>query len=81
MDSCRAWVDIIPRATKQLLLFVVIGYASASSPHAVSHWKAPNSLTPPELTLRWRNKDEALNAYIASPVPAVLEHTGLEAFI
>ena len=76
-NNRNAWgshnVDAIALVTT-LLLLVVVGFASASSSHAVSRWKAPNS--------RWRDEDEGegLHAYIASSVPAVLQHTGSEAF-
>jgi hypothetical protein len=72
-------VDAIALTTT-LLLLVVVGFASASSSHAVSRWKAPNSSTPRDQTRRWREEDEGLVAYIASSVPAVLQHTGSEAF-
>ena len=84
-NNRNAWgshnVDAIALVTT-LLLLVVVGFASASSSHAVSRWKAPNSSTPPPLdqTRRWREEDEGLHAYIASSVPAVLQHTGSEAF-
>ena len=65
------------------VLLSIIGLASPSTsatPHAVSKWKAPNSDTPTHQASAWQEEDEALHAYIASSVPAVLEHTGSEAF-
>jgi hypothetical protein len=83
MTMTNAWgshyVDAIALVTT-LLLLVVIGLASASSSHAVSRWKLPNSSTPWDQTRRWREEDEVLHAYISSSVPAVLQHTGSEAF-
>jgi hypothetical protein len=81
-NNRNAWgshnVDAIALVTT-LLLLVVVGFSSASSSPAVSRWKAPNSSTLDQ-TRRWRDEDEGLHAYIASSVPAVLQHTGSEAF-
>jgi hypothetical protein len=81
-NNRNAWgshnVDAIALVTT-LLLLVVVGFSSASSSHAVSRWKAPNSSTLDQ-TRRWRDEAEGLHAYIASSVPAVLQHTGSEAF-
>ena len=68
-----------------LLLLRILGVvrsvvATSSSSYAADRWKAPNSTTPPDITNRWRNEDEALFAYIKSSVPAVLEHTGSSDF-
>lgn len=54
--------------------------AESSSPHAASRWKSPNAETPPDQVEQWRAEDAALHAYIEKSVPAVLEHTGSEAF-
>lgn len=62
------------------ILLSPIKIFASSNAHAVSRWKAPNSETPPDQTAQWRKEDEALHAYITSSVPAVLEHTGSEAF-
>lgn len=72
-------------ATPLLLHFILLlaFKASASlsaSIHAVSRWKAPNSSTPHQLQQQWHHDDAALFAYIASSIPAVLQHTGSEAF-
>jgi len=54
-------------------------YAS-STPHAVSKWKSPNSNTSPQQAKQWQDEDDTLHSYISKSVPAVLEHTGSEAF-
>ena len=43
-------------------------------------FKAPNPSTPAETAAAWRAADESLWNYVASQVPAVLEHTGAAAF-
>eukprot|EP00586_Coscinodiscus_wailesii_P004170 CAMPEP_0172486686 /NCGR_PEP_ID=MMETSP1066-20121228/15355_1 /TAXON_ID=671091 /ORGANISM="Coscinodiscus wailesii, Strain CCMP2513" /LENGTH=311 /DNA_ID=CAMNT_0013252789 /DNA_START=55 /DNA_END=990 /DNA_ORIENTATION=+ len=56
---------------------------NASKQHcstAASQFKAPNENTPLELSTKWRSDDEALWSYVASHVPAVLEHTGSSDF-
>mmetsp|Transcript_29578 Transcript_29578/g.59186 ORF Transcript_29578/g.59186 Transcript_29578/m.59186 type:complete len:308 (-) Transcript_29578:228-1151(-) len=68
-----------------LMAFLSIGSAETATAfgktyHAASHWKAPNNNTPPELAEQWRKEDEDLHAYIEASVPAVLDHTGSEAF-
>ena len=55
-------------------------YASAATTHAVSKFKAPNDDTPPDQAAKWKVEDESLHNYIIKAVPAVLEHTGSEAF-
>jgi hypothetical protein len=72
-------VDSIPLATI-LLLIIVARFVSASPSHASSRWKAPNPSTPLDQTRRWREEDDELHKYIASSVPAVLDHTGSDAF-
>ena len=63
-NNRNAWgshnVDAIALVTT-LLLLVVVGFASASSSHAVSRWKAPNS--------RWRNPCGRRQWPLASPMP------------
>ena len=59
---------------------MLLPYAAASIPHAISHYKAPNAGTPPDQAAKWRAEDETLHSYITQAVPAVLEHTGSEAF-
>ena len=54
-------------------------YAS-STPHAVSKWKSPNFNTSPQQAKQWQEEDDTLHSYISKSVPAVLEHTGSEAF-
>lgn len=63
-----------------LLLLCMMHYASAATTHAVSKFKAPNDDTPPEQAAKWKAEDESLHNYIIKAVPAVLEHTGSEAF-
>ncbi|KAK1747422.1 hypothetical protein QTG54_001385 [Skeletonema marinoi] len=66
----------------QLLLLILISYtfAAASAYHAISKYKAPNANTPPDQVATWKAEDEALHSYITQSVPAVLDHTGSEAF-
>jgi hypothetical protein len=73
------FVDSIPVATI-LLLIIVARFSSASPSHAASRWKAPNPSTPLDQTRRWHVEDDELHKYIASSVPAVLDHTGSDAF-
>ena len=66
-----------------LLLLVLISppsFAAASNSHAISNYKSPNANTPPDQVAKWKAEDESLHAYITQSVPAVLEHTGSEAF-
>ena len=66
-----------------LIIFILLSTCAtsyASSKHAVSKWKAPNNSTPPKLIQQWQIEDDALHSYITASVPAVLEHTGSEAF-
>jgi len=55
-------------------------YTYASSTHAVSKWKSPNSNTSLQQAKQWQEEDDTLHSYISKSVPAVLEHTGSEAF-
>jgi len=55
-------------------------YTYASSTHAVSKWKSPNSNTSPQQAKQWQEEDDTLHSYISKSIPAVLEHTGSEAF-
>jgi hypothetical protein len=64
---------------------VITAAASASSNTttfrtAASQFKAPSAATSPDLAASWKAQDEALWAYVESHVPAVLDHTGVEAF-
>lgn len=70
------------RHLRLLLLFLSIHYASAASTlsHAISKYKAPNAKTPPQQAAKWKAEDESLHSYITQSVPAVLDHTGSEAF-
>jgi hypothetical protein len=72
-------VDSTPLPTI-LLLIIVARFVSASPSHAASRWKAPNPSTPLDQTRRWQVEDDELHKYIASSVPAVLDHTGSDAF-
>ena len=66
-----------------LITFILLSTCAtsyASSKHAVSKWKAPNNSTPPKLIQQWQLEDDTLHSYITASVPAVLEHTGSEAF-
>ena len=74
---------LILLTTSPLLPATLISPCAVSadnSVHAVSRHKSPNASTPPDLVAAWRDEDASLNAYIESTVPAVLEHTGSEAF-
>ena len=66
------------------ILIIIINttqyYTYASSTHAVSKWKSPNSNTSPQQAKQWQDEDDTLHRYISRSVPAVLEHTGSEAF-
>jgi len=55
-------------------------YTYASSTHAVSKWKSPNSNTSLQQAKQWQEEDDTLHSYISKSIPAVLEHTGSEAF-
>ncbi len=65
-----------------LLLFVLLSppSAAASTSHAISKYKAPNANTAPDQVAKWQAEDDSLHSYITKSVPAVLEHTGSEAF-
>lgn len=70
-----------------LLSCLTSGSSASSAKHpwkdssAVSaKFKAPNLDTPAELAEQWRVDDETLWNYVNEKVPAVLEHTGAEAF-
>ena len=81
LGSASSAIKVI--VTILLLLLPLLLFASPQqeeTKHAVSKWKAPNPQTPTQLAKQWYDEDEALNANIASSVPAVLEHTGSEAF-
>ena len=80
MNAKRICQPIATILLKTTLLLSPLTPASSSSTHAVFRWKAPNSQTPAHQTSQWKQEDEALHAYIASSVPAVLEHTGSDAF-
>lgn len=63
-----------------LLIISLISHTLASTSHAVSKFKAPNANTPPDQAAKWKAEDESLHSFITQTVPAVLEHTGSEAF-
>lgn len=63
-----------------LVLLVAPPSAAASTSHAISKYKAPNANTPLDQVAKWQAEDESLHSYITQSVPAVLEHTGSEAF-
>lgn len=86
MATTINWLGSASSAIKVMVTILLLLLPLFASPqqeetkHAVSKWKAPNPQTPTQLAKQWHDEDEALNAYIASSVPAVLEHTGSEAF-
>ncbi|CAJ1949303.1 unnamed protein product [Cylindrotheca closterium] len=47
---------------------------------ACSQFKAPNARTPTNLKQKWEQDDRNLWKYVEQQVPAVLDHTGTEAF-
>lgn len=65
-----------------LLLLTVLAPtpAEASTSHAISKYKAPHANTLPDQVAKWQAEDDSLHSYITQSVPAVLEHTGSEAF-
>jgi hypothetical protein len=65
---------------RPFLLLSILHQTTANPSHAISSHKAPNPSTPSEIAIAWAEKDAALHAYIEKSVPAVLEHTGSEAF-
>ena len=72
----------IPMASTLLIMIIslIVSLSTSASIHAVSRWKAPNSSTPSHLQQQWHQDDTDLFAYISSSIPAVLQHTGSEAF-
>eukprot|EP00804_Cyclotella_cryptica_P026621 CCRYP_014027-RB/>CCRYP_014027-RB protein AED:0.29 eAED:0.29 QI:0/0.83/0.71/1/0.5/0.14/7/4542/315 len=62
------------------LLLSILTPTTSNPSHAISSHKAPNPSTPTAQALAWNQRDAALHSYIATSIPAVLEHTGSEAF-
>ena len=62
-----------------------VTHATASTTEATAtvvaeQFKAPNSQTPKDLAMKWKNQDEELWNYVEQQVPAVLDHTGSASF-
>lgn len=70
----RTWVAFVA-----LCLSAPLPLTEAST-YASDRFKAPNADTPKDIAAVWQQEDDALWAYVGSHVPAVLDHTGSEAF-
>jgi len=78
--------ESVRRAVFFLLLICCVASSNSTATstsratYAASQFKAPHAQTPAEIAQEWKKSDAALWSYVESHVPAVLDHTGSEAF-